>query len=86
MKKQVERKKQSIVEANKVFKELCHKVEGYGIDHITSKRRDNPLVDARQKIAIAMREMGYTYPVIGHVMNRDHTSIIYLVKHRKKSY
>lgn len=83
MKKQVARKNQSIVKANSLFKDLCQRIEGYSVEHITSPRRDDALVNARQKIATAMREAGYSYPVIGHVMNRCHTSIHHLVNHRE---
>lgn len=37
-------------------------------------------VDARAVIAICLRRRGVSYPVIGKALNRDHTSIINLVR------
>jgi len=50
---------------------------------LRSKRRDKIIVDERQRIAKALRVKGYSYPEIGHVMNRDHTSIMHLCRVRK---
>lgn len=52
------------------------------IEEVRGARRHKPLVDIRQKIAIELREKGYSYPAIGDIMHRDHTSIIHLVKWR----
>lgn len=56
-----------------------------GIDPelIKSPCREKYLVDKRKKIAKLLREIGYSYPQIGKMMNRDHSSIIHLVKERK---
>ncbi len=57
--------------------------EGFSPELILSKRRDRPLVNARQHIAVGLREKGYSYPQIGRVMNRHHTSIMHLCKWRR---
>jgi len=51
---------------------------------LLGRRREAPLVDERQRLAKLMRGLGYSYPAIGKAMNRDHTSIIHLVKNRKQ--
>jgi chromosomal replication initiation ATPase DnaA len=54
----------------------------YTRNEILSPRRQSELVDARQFIAKGLRAKGYSFPKIGKVMNRDHTSIQNLVKWR----
>lgn len=53
---------------------------GYSANEILSRCRRSDLVAARRKIALALRENGFSYPQIGKVMNRDHSSIIHLCK------
>lgn len=82
MKLQVKRKLDNIISAEKRLKELA--VEHYGnLQHILSSRRDDALVQVRQKIVKTLRSEGYSYPVIGTVMNRCHTSIIHLDQYKK---
>jgi len=38
------------------------------------------LVEARQKVSVMARQFGYTYPRIGALLNKHHTTIIHLVK------
>lgn len=59
---------------------LLVKIVGYEKHLILSKRRNVKLVEARAIIAIALRKLGYSYPKIGNVMNRHHTSIMNLVE------
>lgn len=42
--------------------------------------RKKPYPKARRIIAKELRSFGYSFPQIGRAMNRDHTSIIYMVK------
>ncbi len=65
------------------FKKLCSEF-CFSETQILSHRRDSKSVDARQKIAKALRLLGFSYPSIGAVMNRDHTSIMHLCKERKE--
>ena len=58
------------------------KESGYPMNEIVSVRRQHHLVDARQAIATEMRGKGYSFPAIGKVMKRDHTSILHLVQRR----
>jgi chromosomal replication initiation ATPase DnaA len=50
---------------------------------ILSRRRQRNIVDDRQRVAKFLYERGFSYPEIGKMMNRDHTSIMHLVKNRK---
>ena len=67
------------------FKALCKQMDVTMAD-MESAHRDQALVENRAMIAKAMRKKGHSYPVIGHAMNRDHTSIIYLVNDRRREY
>lgn len=66
---------------------LC-KEAGHGplkIAQILGVRRDRDLVQARAAIACQLRNDGYSLKRIGEAMNRDHTSILYLInKYGKK--
>lgn len=67
---------------DKVLRFYCGKYNVYK-DVLLSKRRDKVLVDIRQKIAKDLREKGYSYSDIGRILNRDHSSIMHLIKERK---
>jgi chromosomal replication initiation ATPase DnaA len=43
------------------------------VDDVVSKRRDQPVLDARGVAAYAMHLFGISYPMIGKAINRDHT-------------
>lgn len=47
---------------------------------LRSSLRISELVTARRAISKEAREMGYSYPVIGRALCRDHTSIMHLVR------
>lgn len=55
---------------------------GFTENEILSPRRRPEIVDARQAIAICLRYKGHSFPAIGSVMKRDHTSILHLVQRR----
>lgn len=57
---------------------------GYTGDVIRGPARRRDIVDVRAVIATELREFGYSYPAIGHAMNRDHSSIFYLVNDYRK--
>jgi len=38
------------------------------------------LVDARREVAETLRKAGYSTPKIGTVLNRDHTTVLYLLE------
>ena len=65
---------------NDVLAEVC-KLFGCTIEDL--KDRDNKkalLIDARTVAAVLLRDKGLSFPVIGRLMDRDHTSIIYLMQ------
>lgn len=50
---------------------------------ILSPRRQADLVDLRAHIARHLRAEGLSYPAIGRVLNRDHTTILHMLTERK---
>ena len=61
-----------------IFRAFCIQ-RRYNIPAIRSRRRQAQLVTQRVDIAKYLRGLGYSYPVIGRVMNRHHSSIMMLV-------
>ena len=53
---------------------------GYTLRNIRNDRRQRPLVRARWQIIALARNEGFSLPVIGRAMNRDHTSIIHALR------
>jgi chromosomal replication initiation ATPase DnaA len=67
-----------------VSEEVCA-LHGVSVQHLLSPRRGAALVSARQQCAKKLREAGLSLKRIGAILNRDHTSIIYLLRDRKPS-
>lgn len=65
---------------------LRHVADAHGIPMpaLLGDRRFPRLVDARQDAALRLKEMGWTLTQIGDLMNRDHTSILNLLRRAKK--
>lgn len=61
------------------FHKIC-KLHGYEAVLITSSSRDQSLVKQRHHVAREMSAMGFSYPLIGVAMNRDQSTIQYMVK------
>lgn len=59
--------------------------DAYGISlpQLLSHRRDMTFVTARVECAKKLRAMGLSLPRIGKIMNRDHTTILYLLRDPK---
>ena len=53
---------------------------GYTLGTIRNDRRQRQLVRARWQIIALARNEGFSLPVIGRAMNRDHTSIIHALR------
>lgn len=53
---------------------------------ILSRSRTNRIKKARLVLWHAMRLDGYSYPAIGRYTNRDHTTIMYLMKRSPEVY
>lgn len=54
-------------------------------DIIRSDLRDAPIVFERALIAFALRLQGNGLTQIGHVINRNHTTVIYLLKYKNNT-
>lgn len=50
------------------------------IESVRGPKRAPELVRCRQRIAVAARDMGYSYPTIGRALNRDHTTVIHAIR------
>jgi len=49
-----------------------------------SDRRFAKIVEARKRIAWRLKFLGFSYPVIGNVLNKDHSTIIYYLNDLEK--
>ena len=61
------------------IEDLCDK---YGIKkiHLLSKRRDKKLIEAKKAIYQELRDTGLSYPEIGKLVNKHHTTILRVLK------
>jgi len=55
---------------------------GLEVEELLNGGRYPHLVRARRDVAVALREQRWSYSAIGRFLNRDHTSIMALVKGR----
>jgi hypothetical protein len=53
---------------------------GYEVNDVLSRRREAELVSLRARISHRLKEHGLSYPAIAAALNRDHTSIMQLIK------
>lgn len=67
------------IKAAEDFYEICGRF-GYNVKKIRSRRRDAELVKQRAFIAKHLHKIGHAYTAIGCAMNRDHSSVMYLIK------
>lgn len=69
-----------IMKTNDFLEAVCRR-RNVLIDDVLSRKRSKRLVGARSEIAKILRQnLGLSYPEIGAILHRDHTSIIHLVK------
>ena len=52
---------------------------GIPVVHMTGRTRKRAYVIARYRCAVRLRGMGLSYPSIGRLLNRDHTTIMDLL-------
>jgi chromosomal replication initiation ATPase DnaA len=65
---------------SEVLAEVC-KLFGCTIEDFKDRHNKKALlVDARTVAAVLLRDRGLSFPVIGKLMDRDHTSIVYLMQ------
>lgn len=60
------------------FQEYC-KRKGYHPGHVVHLGRRRDLVEMKRDVAKYLRSLGYSYPVIGLVMDKHHTTIMHMV-------
>ena len=63
---------------NEILIKFCVKYEVQK-DELLSRKRYKHLVDIRTAISKELREQGWSYPRIGELLNRHHTSIMNLL-------
>jgi len=56
---------------------------GYTAAQVKGERRHSTLLKARKACALALREVGYSYPEIGALLGRDHSSVMQLINHER---
>lgn len=61
------------------IEDLCDK---YGVKkiHLISKRRGKELIEAKKAIYQELRDAGLSYPEIGKLVNKHHTTILRVLK------
>lgn len=70
--------------ARRVIKECCTE---FGLEErdVFSKRRRQKLVECRQEIYLRIREvLGFSYPEIGRLLDKDHSTVFHGVRMAKK--
>jgi len=53
---------------------------GVTVEDIFGKRRHAPIARARQEAFTALRWYGFSYPQIGRIFGRDHSTVIHGVR------
>lgn len=74
-----EKKRQQRIECQKHFFDYC-KQKNYKHHLIVNRGKRKDLIAKKREVAKYLRSLGYSYPVIGLVMDKDHTSIMHMVK------
>jgi hypothetical protein len=70
-----------MTQKTELYANLVKRAYGYSMDEILSKTRDKDIVNARRAMAYLLREYSkYSYPKIGRVLERDHSSVMNLLK------
>lgn len=72
----------SYVQAEKDFRNLCKKNK-FSRHEICGKSRVGRLVEQRKIIANELHKLNYSSCMIGHVMDKDHSTILYYIKKGK---
>ena len=59
-------------------------VSGISLDALRGPCRETALVDARQDVAVMLRDRGLSLPQIGRVINRHHASVLNLLERAER--
>ena len=67
----------------KIIQAVCEK---WGIteEELVGSSRINLFVLARKEVSIELKSLGLSYPSIGRILKKDHTSIIHYLKNKPK--
>ena len=57
---------------------------GLPVKEIMGKRRTAPVAAARAAVMFEARQLGFSYPLIGRLVKRDHTTAVHAVKSEAK--
>lgn len=65
-----------------IIESLC---ESYGIrkEHLLSRRRDKELVKVKKLCYSMLRQEGLSYPQIGKLMHKNHTTVLKVLRGMK---
>lgn len=70
-----------------ILNQVCLE-KGISIEQLLGKQRKSQFVNARKQCARSLRALNLSFPQIGKLMNRDHSSIIHYINpvpsHRPK--
>lgn len=69
---------------NNPLREIANK-RGLKLEHVLAKGRSERLVACRAVMAHHLRNRGLSFPRIGQMLNRDHTSILHLISTRNEN-
>lgn len=58
----------------------CSRVTGFPVARLISQQRRKELVSARHAVVLVARDLGFSFPHIGRVLNRDHTSMLHAIR------
>jgi len=66
-----------------VIEEACQR---YNItwEELRSRRKPRRLARAREDIAVALRARGWSFPLIGKLLRKDHSTIVLMVQRAAK--
>lgn len=69
----------------KQIEKIVLTVSGYNLSDLRKQNRKKHLVDVRQLfVLLCIQHTAYSYPTIGAILGRDHTTIMH-IKNRKQS-
>jgi hypothetical protein len=77
--------KSGSVRASNLAARAVAKEWGITIKELLGPSRSMRLVDARAAVAALLREAGYSYPEIGKIIGRDHSSVFHGLKRREEN-
>lgn len=71
------------VKVRRLIKSVCRR-EGINPSAVLGDRKDRFAAAPRATLAKALRGLGYSYPVIGRWLGRDHSTVMTMVAGRKR--